>query len=168
MTCILITGISGVGKSTVIEELAVRGYAAVDLDSNAFSTWIDVEDDSATPGTPVEPHRDWVWHEERVQALLSAYRTGQLFVSGCVSNMGKFRPQFDRTVLLSAPAATIVTRLATRTNNAYGKRPDEVVRVLELMTSVEPLLRKVADVEIDTSALLDEVVAQIIRVATTV
>jgi hypothetical protein len=78
-------------------------------------------------------------------------------------NMGKFRVQFDHIVLLSAPAAVIVERLATRTNNPYGKHPDEVARVLGLVQTIEPLLRKAAGHEIDTSAPLDEVVATVLR-----
>ena len=58
--------------------------------------------------------------------------------------------------LLSAPAHVIVERLATRTNNSYGKHPDELVRVLEHIETVEPLLRRRATPEVDTSAPLDE------------
>jgi len=31
---------------------------------------------------------------------------------------------------------------AARTNNAYGKHPDEVMRVLAQVHTIEPLLRK--------------------------
>jgi hypothetical protein len=37
MKRILLTGMSGTGKSTVTSELAVRGYKAVDLDCDTFS-----------------------------------------------------------------------------------------------------------------------------------
>jgi hypothetical protein len=47
--------------------------------------------------------------------------------------------------------------------NAYGKRPEEVARVLGLLRTIEPLLRKVAGHEIDTSAPLDQVVARLLR-----
>jgi hypothetical protein len=63
-------------------------------------------------------------------------------VSGCSPNQGKFYPQFDHIVLLTAPAAVIVERLANRTTNPYGKHPDEVARVLYLQQTVQPLLRR--------------------------
>ena len=59
----------------------------------------------------------------------------------------------------------IVERLATRTTNGYGKHPNEAARVLQLVDEVEPLLRRVADVEIDTSAPLDEVMSALLRLA---
>lgn len=154
---------SGTGKSTVIRELAARGYQAVDADSDVFSEWVTVNDDVNAPGTPVEANRDWVWRADRMQALLSATEAELLFVSGCAPNMGQFLPQFDHVILLSAPAAVIVERLATRTTNAYGQRPEEVARVLSLIETVEPLLRRVATHEIDTSASLEEVVAAVLQ-----
>jgi shikimate kinase len=154
---------SGTGKSTLIGELAARGYKAVDADSDAFSEWVEVIDTSGTPGSPVQADRDWVWREDRIQALLSAEDADVLFLSGCASNMGKFLPQFDHVILLSAPAAVIVERLNTRTNNPYGKHPDEVARVLGLRETVEPLLRRAAGHEIDTSARLEDVVASVLR-----
>ena len=162
MKRILLTGMSGTGTSTVTSELAARGYKAVDTDSDAFSEWAEVSGDSS-PGTPVEPGRDWVWQEDQVQNLLATEDTEVLFLSGCAANMGKFLPQFDHVVLLSAPAEVIVQRLATRTTNTYGKRPEEVARVLDLIETVEPLLRSVAGHEIDTSAELEEVIAKVLQ-----
>jgi dephospho-CoA kinase len=160
---VLITGISGVGKSTVTEALAARGYKSVDADTDEFSQWVTVEDDAGIPGTPVEVDRDWMWREDRIDALLSNEDAGVLFVSGCAANMGRFVPRFDHVVLLSAPAEVIVERLGTRTNNPYGKRPDEVARVLDLRDSVEPVLRNIAEHEIDTSASLDDIVTTLLR-----
>ena len=41
MKRILLTGMSGTGKSTLISELAARGYKAVDADCDAFSEWVE-------------------------------------------------------------------------------------------------------------------------------
>jgi hypothetical protein len=84
--------------------------------------------------------RDWVWRENRIQDLLSTEDTEVLFLSGCAENMPKFLSQFDHLVLLRAPVDVIVQRLRSRTNNPYGKHPDETARVLALVESVEPLL----------------------------
>lgn len=164
MKRILLTGISGVAKSTVTEQLAQRGYKAVDADGDAFSEWVEVSDElEQAAGSPVESDRDWVWREDRMQELLSTEDTDILFVSGCAANMGKFLAQFDHIVLLTAPADVITQRLQTRTNNAYGKHSDELSRVLSLKESVEPLLRHLAGHEIDTNANLDTVVKDVLQ-----
>jgi dephospho-CoA kinase len=106
-----------------------------------------------------------VWREDQIQSLLSNEDAETLFLSGCSSNMGKFRPRFDRIVLLSAPVGTILARLQQRTTNMYGKTPEEAARVVGLIDAVEPLLRRMADIEISTDAPLDDVLAQLIRIA---
>ena len=165
MQRILLTGMSGTGKSTLVGALAARGYKAVDADCDELSEWVEVGDDADTPGTPVEAERDWVWRADRIQALLSTEDAEALFLSGCASNMGQFLSQFDQIVLLSAPADLIIERLSTRTSNSYGKHPDEVARVLSLKETVEPLLRRAAGHEIDTSAQIDDVVVRLLRLA---
>jgi len=166
MSRVLLTGLSGTGKSTLIEQFAALGYKAVDLDSDEWSEWVEVHfDGEPTAGdSPVERNRDWVWREERVHALLSLQETGILFAAGCASNMAKFRLQFDHIVLLTAPAAVTVERLLTRDNNQYGKRPEELARVLAQHEVIEPRLRTLAHHEIDTSASLDEVVRKILDI----
>jgi shikimate kinase len=160
MKRVLLTGMSGTGKSTVINELSARGFRAVDTDYNGLSELVTVPEDELTG---LGPGKDWVWREDRIQELLSTDDADVLFVSGCSPNQGKFYPQFDHIVLLTAPAAVIVERLATRTTNPYGKHPDEVARVLTLQQTVEPLLRRGAGLEVDTSVPLDQVVAAVLQ-----
>lgn len=157
---VLLTGMSRTGKSTVIKELAARGYKAVDADYNGLSEVVSVPLDEPTG---LEPGQDWVWNEDRIHALLTTEDADVLFLSGCAPNQGTFYPRFDHIVLLSAPADVIVERLATRTANPYGKRPEEVARVLSLQQTIEPRLRKGASHEIDTSVPLDQVVMTILR-----
>jgi shikimate kinase len=164
MQRILLTGISGVAKSTLVRELAQRGYWAVDLDAAPFSEWAALTDDLvAAAGTPVEADRDWVWNAEQVAALLADEAADTLIMSGCAANMGPFVPKFDQIVLLTAPAAVISERLRTRTNNPYGQQADERARVLALQASVEPALRRIAHHEIDTNVPLEALVQIILR-----
>jgi broad-specificity NMP kinase len=157
---VLITGVSGTGKSTVTAALAARGYRAVDADDPEFSELVDVPEETLTglgSGT------DWVWREDRIRDLLSGHDVGTLFVSGSSPNQGKFYAQFDHVVLLVAPPGLIADRLATRTTNDFGKNPEQLARALRIQQEVEPLLRRSADLELDTTAPLDDVVAAILR-----
>lgn len=165
MKRILVTGMSGTGKSTVIGELAARGYKAIDADTDEYSEWVEVVGDTTALGSPAWGARDWLWREDRMQALLSTEDASILFVSGCAANMRTFLPQFDHVVLLTAPADILVERLRSRITNSYGRNPEEVTRTLELVETVEPLLRRVAGHEIDTSAPLADVVAALLRLA---
>ena len=58
----------------------------------------------------------------------------------------------------------LMQRLATRTSNPFGKSPDELRRVLDDVQAIEPLLRRVADHEVRTTAPLHEVVTTILGI----
>jgi shikimate kinase len=151
---------SGTGKSTVVAELAARGYQSIDCDTDEWSEWAPAGD-----GSGVRGDLDWVWRADRVEELLSAEAASVLFLGGCASNQVQFHSRFDAIVLLSAPAALMAERLATRSTNLYGRQPAEAARALQLKQTVEPRLRRVADLEIDTSVPLDQVVAEVLRLA---
>jgi shikimate kinase len=153
MKRILLTGMSGTGKSTLIAALAARGYKAVDTDADTWCAWV-----RDTDGEP-----DWVWREDRMRALLATEDADVLFVSGCKTNQGRFYPQFDHVILLSAPVPVLLERLASRTTNPYGKKPEELAQILAHVRSVEPLLRRTASLEVDTNAPVAVVVETILQ-----
>ena len=149
MMRVRVTGMSGVGKSSALDELRRRGYKAVDTDYAGITV---TTDDGET-----------IWEEAAIQRLLSTEDADVLFVSGTVENMGSFREQFDRVILLSAPADVLVQRLTTRTNNPYGRQPEQVAATLRYKDTVEPLLRRIATIEIDTTPNLDQVVTAMLE-----
>jgi dephospho-CoA kinase len=153
MSKILITGMSGTGKSSVLLELAKRGHQTFDTDSDEWCEW------TVSEGKP-----DWIWREEKITELLTSHSSGMLFVAGCKSNQGQFYPQFDAVVLLSAPREIILKRIATRDTNNYGKNPLERQKILEHLEFVEPLLRATASVEIDASKPLSEVADEVVAI----
>lgn len=139
---------SGTGKSSVVRELVARGYMAVDTDDG----WSE----------PLPDGRQR-WREDAIEALLRAEDAEVLFVAGCEENQARFHERFDHIVLLSAPVETLLERLETRSDNPYGKDPEERRRFLDDVRTVEPMLRRVADAEIRTTAPLNEVVATVLR-----
>jgi shikimate kinase len=161
MKRVLITGMSGTGKSSVIQELVARGYQAHDLDTPEWSEWID-----ADPSDMLTPARgkDWVWREDRVRTLLSRPDDGTLFIGGCAENMGRVLPLIDVVILLSAPVATIMERLRARSPGGYGGVEEERQRVGDLIATIEPLLRQSADHEIDTRRPVQATVDEIVRI----
>lgn len=141
---------SGTGKSAALAELAKRGYRVVDTDDDGWCVWSDAED-------------GWLWDEDRMTALLGDDGDGRtLFVSGCVSNQGRFYGRFDAVVLLSVPAHIAFERIDTRTTNEYGKSPDERELVRGHFETVEPLLRATATHELDATRPLDAVVDDLV------
>jgi dephospho-CoA kinase len=153
---VLITGMSGTGKSTVLQELALRGHRVVDTD---IGGWI-VEQQNSDGSEPV-------WDLDRIHALLDSHRAGWLFVAGCVANQGLVYERFDRIVLLSAPLDVVLERVQRR-SNPFGSTAADRERIAADLAEVEPMLRAGADHEIVTTASRATVVSAIEEVAATV
>ncbi|MCP3776625.1 AAA family ATPase [Paenibacillus sp. MZ04-78.2] len=148
---ILVTGMSGTGKSTVLAELARRGHRVVDTD---YDGWSENMDGS-----------EWLWREDRMDTLLTEHTEGALFISGTVSNQVKFYPRFDAIVLLSAPIEVILERVASRETNDYGKTAEQREEIIQYVETIEPLLRDAATFEIDTRKPLDQVATELELIA---
>lgn len=159
MSRILITGMSGTGKSSALAELGRRGYHVVDTSDPGWSEYRPYDE-------PDELHRgEWLWVEDRMSGLLDSDDDRSLFVVGCVRNQSRFYDRFDAVVLLSAPAEVILDRIASRTTNDYGKTPLDRAEILDDLANVEPLLRRGCTDELDATRPLDEVVADLIAIA---
>jgi dephospho-CoA kinase len=150
MKRVLLTGMSGTGKSSVIGALAARGYKAVDADDG----WCEPRPDGRQQ-----------WREDAVARLLDTEDAEVLFFAGCEDNQSRFHARFDLIILLSAPAQVMTERLAARPGNPYGKAPRDLDRILDDLAAVEPLLRRAADYELATTMPLPEVVAAVLRLA---
>jgi dephospho-CoA kinase len=139
---------SGTGKSSALVELSKLGFQVLDTDQPGWTEWSDSED-------------GMVWREDRIADLLAGEVGPSLYVSGTVSNQGRFYPRFDEIVLLSAPAEVLLKRIEARTTNRYGKTPAQRELVLRELAEVEPLLRRTCTVEIDATRSLVSIVNQL-------
>ncbi len=142
------TGMSGTGKSSALVELEKLGFRVVDTDVGGWSEW------SESAG-------GYVWRDDRMTRLLVEDEGPSLYVSGTVSNQGRFYDRFDAIVLLSAPAEVILCRIQSRTTNIYGKSAQQRQTVLRDLVEVEPLLRMTCTHELDATAPLASVVEQL-------
>ena len=132
----LLTGMSGTGKTTLLGELQKRGHLTVDTDYDGWTL------------------PDGRWDEPRVAALLADERP--IVVSGTVENQGRFYDRFDHVVLLSAPLHVRLKRVRTRTDNPFGGTQEQQQEITDYLETVEPLLRRTATVELDSTRSVQE------------
>jgi broad-specificity NMP kinase len=151
MMRILITGMSGVGKTTVIRALRALDFRAIDMDEPGWASFDEFGQQR--------------WDVARLQELMGELLSEPLFVSGCSEDQVALYPQFSKIILLSAPKSVIAQRLARRTDNSYGKRVAELEEVMRNLDEIEPLLRKQATHEIVTTQPIDAVVEAILDIS---
>jgi hypothetical protein len=145
----LVEGLSGAGKSSVYEELIRRGYKAISTDR----AWKSSPD-------PDTAHS--MWDPQRAVSELENPEPEVLFVCGSSRNRDRFLPYFTKTFNLRIDDDTMRRRLRERTNNDYGKQPEEVELMLRLNRSDE---KPAGAIDVDATQPLDQVVDELLRLA---
>lgn len=170
MTLVAVCGIPGSGKSTVAARLKELGYDAWDTDVDGFCCWRD-----RASKTPVPNPRDWeeasasdtieyAVQRDRVVTLRRRADTVDhpVYLCGFGGGEEEYWDLFDLMVVIAVDSQTLRHRLATRTNNAYGKSARQRDSLLAANVSwVEPYRDRGA-VLVDGARPLDEVVAAVV------
>jgi shikimate kinase len=142
----LVTGMSGVGKTALLDELSRRGYETVDTDYGAWHL------------------PDGTWDEVRMGALLDEHAA--VVVSGTVANQGRLYDRVHQVVLLTAPLGVLVDRVVNRSNNPYGKTPEQQQEIERYVREVEALLGRGATVRLDGRRPVSELADAVERLLT--
>jgi hypothetical protein len=138
-----VEGLSGAGKSSVYEELIKRGYMAITTDR----AW---KRDSA------------MWDEQQALSELESPEPDVLFVCGSGGNRDRFLPYFTKIFNLRIDDDTMRRRLKERTNNDFGKQPEELELMLTLNRSDA---RPAGAIDLDATQPIHQVVDELLRLA---
>ena len=153
MKRVLITGMSGTGKSSVVRALTELGYKAVDADHPDYSG-------------PIGPGGAWAWKVDRIVRLLEEEDAEVLFFAGASDEQRGLYARFDLVILLSAPLEVILDRVRFgRADNPFGSSSEDREKIAADFDPFESALRRRAAVVIDARAPLDEVVGQVLAAA---
>ena len=156
----LIEGISGTGKTTVRKELQRRGYNAVEADE-VFGFHGDIK-----TGIPTEnkSQLNWLWDKKKIDGALSN-KTGTIFVCGGAMNQHELMRYFKKVFTLYVDDTTLRDRLLNRTNNDFGKHPEDLARQLEWNNGTIEYAEQRGTTLIDAtkpiSAVVDEILSHI-------
>lgn len=166
---VLLTGIAGTGKSTIVKALNERGIFSLDLhDIPGLFFWQDKETKEKVEYTPVES-REWFDTVDRLcdisklKEILSQYE--DIVVAGTTSgsNQEEFLSLFDKIILLQATPKILVHRMQTRTNKSgYGKTEAEQDDNIEWQKEFDPKILSYGAIPVSTEGKVDDVVDEII------
>ncbi len=154
----LIEGRSGVGKTTVAEELQRRGYHAIHGDRE-LAYQGDPETGEPLDGTVYEHH---IWEVAKLRALVADQRHAQTFFCGGSRNFARFIDLFDDVFVLEVDLDTLMHRLARRTEDEWGGRASEREFAARLHATNEGLPRNaiIIDATAPVSRVVDDILAR--------
>jgi gluconate kinase len=153
-----VEGLSGVGKSSVYEELIRRGYHAISTD-RVWSYHADPE--TGLPGGSID-YDTWMWDRQKAVSELESPEPEVLFVCGSSRNREYFLPYFTKIFTLSIDDDTMRRRLEARTADDWPLGPEAIELMLELNRRDE---RPAGAIAIDATQPLNQVVDELLRLA---
>ena len=164
MSAVLITGMSGAGKSTIAEVLARRGLAVIDADEDpllARSVDCDgnVVEDVSVPDFAWLARHSWGWNPARLDELIRAAGPVTLYVCGGAENQLELADRFTQMFLLEMDEPTMLARLdAPSRDNEWGRIGDTREYLRRRLPEVQGHLRASGVIPIDARQPLDQVV----------
>lgn len=168
MSAVLITGMSGAGKSTIAEVLARRGLASLDADGDPFlarSVDLDgnVVEDEAIPDFAWLARHHWAWDPSRLDELIRAAAPATLYVCGGAENELELVGRFTQVFLLELDEPTMLARLdAPSRDNDWGRIGDTREYLRRRLPVVQGRLRASGATPIDARQPLAQVVDAIL------
>jgi len=130
MSAVMITGISGAGKTTIPAVLARRGLVSIDADGDPLlSRFVDragaVVELPAAPDFAWIAEHSWAWDPARLDELIRAAAPATLYVCGGAANELELADRFTHVILLEIDEPTMLTRLdAPSRCNEWGRTGD--------------------------------------------
>jgi len=132
---VLITGVSGSGKTTIAAELVKRGHDARNMDAiEGLCSWVNLATGKSEPDNrEKDPDwlvtHDWYWDRNRLFELLSESKN--TFFCGSSGNQAEFYSMFGKVILLEMDAKLIKERVLNgNRDHSYGRMPGEMDAIL--------------------------------------
>ncbi len=173
---ILITGVSGSGKSVICVELKKRGYKAYDIEEiHGLFNMINKSTDKITDLKDYDKHNlecikqhDWICNKKKLQKLISENAKKNVlnnivFYCGTASNADDLLPLFDKIILLKASPDTTRKRLSKRKSNDFGRTSEVQEWVLTWKDWWENHMVENGAVTIDANRDLQKVVNDAVK-----
>lgn len=150
---VLVTGVAGTGKSTILNALNKLEYTTVELD--AHRAWCDIKTDQFMEADFTPPSGAANYYVRTVDTsfldkLPKSYSANPIFICGNYDNIESLFPHMDMIFLLTTEWDILVQRYENR-SNSYGSKSKDRKKILRLMEQQNSSALKAGAIVIDTS-----------------
>jgi len=162
-----ITGVSGVGKSSVVEKLKEKGVYSIDIDSvRGLTHWFDKDTKQKcewSPGMTDEWYRkhEYLCDKEKLIDFINDTDKDIVVVAGLASNRSELWDLFDKVFLLQCKEETFIKRIIERIEHNFGKHILEQENILSWYKNFEKETLEQGAISINTDCSLVEVADKI-------
>lgn len=162
-----ITGISGSGKSSVLEGLKQKGFSTIDIDDIlGLCQWVNndtLKIEKWEHGMNNEWYKNHKYICDKIKLINFMNQCkGIVFVAGLPSNRHELLDLFDKVFLLQCKEETFIKRIKERISHDFGKHILERENILSWYKNFETDMLERGAVPINTDRFLINVVDEIL------
>jgi adenylate kinase family enzyme len=120
---VLITAVSGTGKSSVCKALHAMRYDATDIESiDGLYELVNEKTGEVMPGNleQISEGVDWNCNKQRLEKLVASQTSELTFYCGGMSNTFDIWDVFDLVIMLTISDEATIKRLSTRQSGEFG------------------------------------------------
>lgn len=168
---ILITGVSGVGKTTVGKYLRELGFESTDIENiNGMFEMVykgtrEVFSDYDNANPEHIKNAEWICNADKLKTFLKSQKSSSAFYSGIASNMDDIIPLFNKVLVLKPDHKTLNERLKNREGtDDIGNNQEGRDIVLGWKDWWEKEMEKKGAILVDANSSLKEISEEILRV----
>lgn len=131
---VFITGTSGVGKTTLIDELARRSYVAFNTDDIPGATRLEIKATGQAVEWPTGyvdwQKYAWNWQDAKLKELLSS--ADLVFIGAIVGNWTVYASLFDKIFVLTVDDDILNKRLSNLERHEHQQDPANIKKMIEM------------------------------------
>ena len=162
MKKIYITGVSGVGKTSILKELKKKKFYTIDIDSTPeLCQWQNKKtrkkNSNIAKSTNWLNTHVWICNIKKLKSLLNKKNQKVIITAGITSNQNEYLDLFDTIFLLQAKEKTLLHRISIRTEHDFGKTQIEQKHILGSYKEFEKQLIKKGAIPINTEDSIENI-----------
>lgn len=167
---ILITGVSGVGKTSVSKHLGELGYESTDIEEiggmfemvHKGTKKVFEDYDNANPEHI--KNAEWICDPEKLKSFLASQKSDIAFYSGIASNMDDILPLFNKKIVLQPNREILNERLKNREGTEdIGNNQEGRDVVLGWKDWWESEMKKKGAIVTDANGSIDDISKEILN-----
>jgi guanylate kinase len=179
MSLVYVTGLAGMGKTTLFNEVSSRGVEAYGVDEHNLADWINkssgvAEEWPKPPRADFDPHQ---WYENH-RYLLSERRIGELkeesdnadttvYIFGTAEGLKNVRSLFSKVyALYTDNLDELKKRIVGRTDVPYGKTEEEFAQITNWVNVAPDRYQSIGAIVLNAKEPINELADQLLRSST--